>query len=161
MATKKFVPKILNRVTLPFLKMDQNKPIYIKITKPLYMGKQIDPKKEAATMIQGFEYQRGELVEMIAGIVLQNELETVYPNGSYVGKCFEFVLHKSDKPNKNGQLTNLYNISEIGEPNESDFAVETIDTATGEIVEKTPAELVASADAPATKEEVKTAKAKK
>jgi hypothetical protein len=119
---KKFVPRILARVTIPFLKLNQNQPVYITVKKAMFEGKKIDDKKEPATILEGHEWQRNELIQMIAGAVLKNELDAAYPNDGYVGKCFEIVMHKAPKKNSpDGVMINLYNITEIGEPDSSDF----------------------------------------
>jgi hypothetical protein len=136
-----FKPKVLKRVTIPFQKIEQNKPYYFRLESELYEGTSNDTTKKAPTLLRVFNFERQEVMQVIAGAVLVRALTESYPNGGYVGKCFEVVMHKAAKPSAKGQPLNLYNLTEIAEPSPEDF---TPTNESAPVSESAPAAMVAA-----------------
>jgi len=124
-------------LTRPVLKMEQDKPRYIKIEKAMFIGKDIkarnaDPdekKKEPATIIDAINLETGEPVQIVANAVLKSVLTEEYPNDGYVGKCFA-ITKMGRQP---GKQYNPFHIEEIEDPNEAKETVtaESLHTAAG------------------------------
>jgi hypothetical protein len=113
----KFVPKIIKQVTLPLIKPQIDEPVYIKVTKPMYVGKDVSArektpgakKKEPATLIDCINIETGEEAQLIVPSVLKGIFEDEYPNGSYVGKGFQIVK----KPKREGKDYFPFLVAEI------------------------------------------------
>lgn len=112
--------KTLKRVTLPLLKQEDEKEYYVKFTSKFYLGKDIDGnsagdnqegKKNPPHLAQIINLETGREMELIANAVLKKNIEEVYPDDSYVGKCFEIVRHNIQGKNYKG-----YDIAEIADP---------------------------------------------
>ncbi len=113
-------------LTRPVLKLEQDKPRYIKVEKAMFIGKDIkarnaDPdekKKEPATIIDAINLETREPVQIVANAVLKSVLNEEYPNDGYVGKCFA-ITKMGRQP---GKQYNPFHIEEIEDPNEADKA---------------------------------------
>lgn len=111
--SKKFVFKKIKSVTLPVLKLTEAQPRYVKIMQAMYEGRKMDDKKEPATLAECVDLETGENGLIIFATVLRTELNAAYPDGSYVGKCFEFV---NEGKKKADQKYNNYRVTQIEEP---------------------------------------------
>jgi hypothetical protein len=112
-----FTPKRKKLLTRPVLKLEQDKPVYVKIEIPMFIGKVIKKKdeeddKEPATIINCIDLTSGEPVQIVANAVLKSVLREEYPEESYVGKCFS-VTKQSRQP---GKRYNPFHIEEIEDP---------------------------------------------
>lgn len=106
--------KKIKNVTLPLKKMAENVPVYVKITSAMFSGKQIDDKKEAATLVNVVDLETGEECQIIVATVLKGILNDEYPNDSYVGKGFELIMHKVyDKTDPNKLKYNKFTVAEV------------------------------------------------
>ena len=101
--------KTKKHVTLPLLKMENNKPIYIQFTEAIFVGKVVDDKKEPPKMANVINLETGEECQIILGTVLESNLRETYPDDSYVGKQFELVKSAPEGARK----YSLFNITEI------------------------------------------------
>jgi hypothetical protein len=110
----------LKVVTLPLFKLADNKAMYLKILGPFTIGKQIDDKKEAATLAHVINLETGEEGQIIVGAVLKSTLHEAYAGDSYVGKCFEIVKSKDGDKKYNN-----YTVNEVSEPEDDEEAAET------------------------------------
>ncbi len=119
----KFEPKIIRRVTLPTLKLVPDVPVYVKIldkifeAKPqkLKEGEKEKDQKKPPMLFNVANLETGEAMQLVAGVVVQNEIVDNYPKDSYVGKCFMIVKgKKKDLAGGRGYFT--YEIAEIEEP---------------------------------------------
>ena len=124
-AAAKFKARVIKRITTPFLKLAPNRPYYLKFLKPLFEGKVIEGQanKNPPVMCEVMNFETGEIMEMIAGAVLVKELAAQYEGNNYVGKTFEITTHKSLRAKEGQSPYNLYNISEIAEPEGDDLAM--------------------------------------
>jgi hypothetical protein len=116
--------KKLKSVTLPLLKQEDEKEYYVKITSKFYKGKDINgnttadttdtgkadsvKKKEPPYLCRIVNLETGEEMELIANSVMKSNLEEIYPDSGYVGKCFEVVRY-----NIQGKQYKGYHITEI------------------------------------------------
>jgi hypothetical protein len=106
-------------VTLPVLKLVDETPVYVKITGPMFEGKEQKPQMgpdgkpkaqmEPATLVPVVSVETGEVGQIIAGAVLEGILNDSYPEDAYVGKAFEIVKHAK----KDGKRYNTYSVFEI------------------------------------------------
>ena len=107
MTTKaKFDPakvKIVKNVTLPTLKKEDDVPMYITITSPIVLGKQMpDEKQKDGSMktpdrchlSECINLETGEEMQVIHNAVMRSNLEESYKDASYVGKSFKIVQMK-------------------------------------------------------------------
>jgi hypothetical protein len=114
----------VKHITMPLKKVVANVPMYLKFLKPIYQStKELtnSPIKNAPMMSQVLDFTTGEICEIILATVLLKELTQAFEGDSYVGKCFEIVMHKSGRKTAAGQEYNLFNITEIGEPEGEDL----------------------------------------
>lgn len=102
----------IRSVTLPVLKLAEGVERFFKFVTPMYVGKQIDDKKEPATLAQVIDLETGEEGLIIIGAVLRKELEEAYPNDAYRGKCFAIA----NNGKRGDKKYNSYSVSEIAEP---------------------------------------------
>ena len=115
-----FAPKIIRRVTMPSLKLMPEVPVYVKITDPLFQGREIKGKegeeqKAPPKILNVINLETGEAMQLVAGTVVVSELTENYPNDAYVNKCFMITKGKKrEQAGGRGYFT--YEISEIEEP---------------------------------------------
>jgi len=117
MATSKFDPKavkVVKAVTRPTLTLVQGVPVYVKILKPIYVGKEIkgteknaDAKPADIADIVNLETDKEQ--QLVVGAVVKSNFEEAYPKDAYVGKSF--MITKLEK--KEGKRYFNYEISEI------------------------------------------------
>lgn len=92
-----FVPKVKQKLTFAQLKLVENVPCYIKITKAIYEGKELkttgEAKQKPANLMHVTDLSTGE-EDMIIVVpsVLQSTLEESYEKETYVGKGFAVVM---------------------------------------------------------------------
>jgi|WetSurMetagenome_2_1015567.scaffolds.fasta_scaffold01855_5 hypothetical protein len=109
-APSTFVPKVLKNVTLPFLKLEEDQPIYVKIISKMrtQTAKMTDSPKvskkgekdmEPATVVDVVNMKTGEEANMIVNAVLKGNWEEQYPNDSYVDKGFS-ITKLAKRPGK-------------------------------------------------------------
>lgn len=106
--------KVAKVVTVPLLKFVIDQPIYVKITGPIFLGKETkaasDSKKmEPAHLCNVINLETGEEQQIIVAKVLHSVLDEEYPEQSYIGKCFE--LTKGAKGS--GKSYNPYSVVEL------------------------------------------------
>ena len=117
MTTSKFDPKnvkVVKAVTRPTLTLEQNTPVYVRILKGIYVGKEIkgsEKKADAkpADIADIINLETGKEQQLVVGAVVKSNFEECYPKESYVGKSF--MITKLDK--KEGKRYFNYEISEI------------------------------------------------
>lgn len=124
-AAPAFAFKVKKHVTLPLLKIQPEKPLYVTIVEPIFKAKpQAGSRAEAAAnkpegegaakkkqppeLAHCIDLTTGEHCQIIIGTVLGAELRETYPDNSYVGKSFEIVQHKVQ-----GKDYATYSITEI------------------------------------------------
>ncbi len=112
-----FVPKTKRVVTLPLLKMATDKPVYVKITKAMYIGKEMkqkaeDKKKEPATLVDVVDLTTGEPAQLIVSAVVKSVLNEEYTGDSYVGLCFSITR----QARKEGKSYDPFRVVEIEDP---------------------------------------------
>lgn len=106
--------KKVRNVTLPLLKMVENHAVYIKSMGVMFVGKQIDDKKEPATLMNVVNLETGEEMQIIVPTVLKGILSEEYPDDGYVGKSFEIILHKHmDKTDPSKLKYNKFTVAEV------------------------------------------------
>jgi len=116
---KEFKPVIKRHVTMPTLKLQPDVPAYVKIMDKIFEGKTQKPKegenaKKPPMIFNVTNLETGEVMQMVAGTVVQREIQDNYPKDSYVGKCFMIVKGKKKGTGDRGYFT--YEIAEIEEP---------------------------------------------
>lgn len=117
MATSKFDAskvKVVKAVTRPTLTLEQNVPVYVRILKEIYVGKEIkgsEKKADAkpADIADIMNLETGKEQQLVIGAVVKSNFEESYPKAGYVGKAF--MITKLDK--KEGKRYFNYEISEI------------------------------------------------
>jgi hypothetical protein len=114
-----FVPVIVKHVTMPTLKLMPDVPVYVKITEAIFEGKTQPPKdgetaKKPPMIFNVINLETGEVCQMVAGTVVQREIQDNYPKDAYVEKCFMIVKGKKKGSGDRGYFT--YEIAEIEEP---------------------------------------------
>lgn len=124
-----FTPKVVKHVTLPTLKLVEGTPVYVKILDPIFKGSSQPPKDPKETPKKpplifnvqnlvvnkagdGLEY--GDLMQMVAGKVVEREILDNYPSDKYVNKCFMIEKGKKKGTGDRGYFT--YSIAEIVDP---------------------------------------------
>ena len=114
-----FKPVIVKHVTMPTLKLMPDVAVYVKITEKIFEGK-TQPVKEGETakkapwIFNVINIESGEVCQMVAGTVVQREIQDNYPDDAYVDKCFMIVKGKKKGSGDRGYFT--YEIAEIEEP---------------------------------------------
>lgn len=106
-------------ITVPILKLVEDKTIYVRITGPMFLGKEEKPKadgekpKERAMLLpcQNLQENNAEC-QVIASSVIKGNLIEHYPDGSYAGKCFAFTKRGRNP----GKQYNMVDIEEIEDP---------------------------------------------
>ena len=97
-------------VAVPLFKLIANEPRFFLSEGKLFTGKQIDDKKEAATLMPVTDLETGEMGQIIVGKVLAELLAEQYPDDAYIGKRFELTLRK--KADKKYNTYDLFEVSE-------------------------------------------------
>jgi hypothetical protein len=118
-ASTGFKFKVKKHVTLPLLKQEDGKPIYIKTTGAIFQAKELEgqrARKNAEGQVQQPPHlmhvtnlETGEEMQIIANEVLKSTLEDAYPNESYVGKSFAVER----KPIQKGKKYATFTVTEI------------------------------------------------
>ena len=97
-------------IAMPLFKLAADQARYFLADGPMFLGKQIDDKKEAATLMPVTDLETGEQGQIIIGLVLKELLNEQYPDNGYVGNRFEICLRKrADKK------YNTYDLFEVGD----------------------------------------------
>ena len=103
-------------VTLPVLKVEVERTVYVKVTGPMELGKVNTNKKDEdgkpqkpATIMPIVNVETGEAALIIVGTALGGQLNDTYPGNGYVGKAFEITKHA--KPA--GKRYHTYSLYEI------------------------------------------------
>ena len=117
MATSKFDPKnvkVLNAVTRPTLSLVEGVPVYVKILKPIYVGKEIKGSEKKADskpadIADIVNLETNKEMQLVIGAIVKSNIEESYPDAGYVGKGF--MITKGQK--KEGKRYFNYEISEI------------------------------------------------
>ena len=117
MADSKFDPKnvkVVKAVTRPTLSLTPHTPVYVRILKEIYVGKEIkgtekDADTKPADIADIINLETGKEQQLVIGAVVKANFEEAYPKASYVGKSF--MITKLDK--KEGKRYFNYEISEI------------------------------------------------
>jgi len=114
-----FKPVIVKHVTMPTLKLMPDVPVYVKITEKIFEGKTQPAKKgetekKAPWIFNVINLETGEVCQMVAGTVVQREIQDNYPKDAYVDKCFMIIKGKKKGSGDRGYFT--YEIAEIEEP---------------------------------------------
>ena len=81
-------------IAMPLFKLVADVPRFFLADGAMFIGKQIDDKKEAATLMAVTDLETGEQGQIIIGQVLKELLIEQYPENGYVGKHFELCLRK-------------------------------------------------------------------
>ena len=106
--------EVVSHVTLPLLKIEDDKQYAVTIETPFKKGeaaparkvKQTNPEtgeieevmtkpQEPPVLCQVTNLFTGERAQMIAGAVFHSEITKQYPDDSYVGKSFQFTVQKA------------------------------------------------------------------
>lgn len=123
MATTPLRFKVKSDVTLPLLKIVQDRDYFVTFNGAMSLGKKMAvkktvdektgeivdaPQREAATIAPVTNLETGEHAQIICGTVFRKELADAYPENGYVGKSFKFRIAKVS-----GKNYNIVQISEI------------------------------------------------
>lgn len=108
--------KVKRVVTLPLLKHVDGQVVHVQIASEIYVGKQIPAEKgstkaaeKPADLCDVVELNTARKMQYIVSAVVKSNLETTYPDGGYVGKCF--AIFKGEK--REGKRYREYEIVEI------------------------------------------------
>jgi len=94
---------VKKKLTYKLFKLAEDLPAVIKITCPMWTGKEIPASAgksamEPARLVRVVVIETGEECEMIVNAVLEGILTEAYPNDSYVDLFFQITKHpKGDK----------------------------------------------------------------
>ena len=116
---------VIKHVTMPTLKLMPDVPVFVKILEKIFEGKTQpakgdDPVKKAPWIFNVINLETGENCQMVAGTVVQREIQDTYPEHAYVEKCFVITKGKKKGSGDRGYFT--YSIAEIAEPEEKESA---------------------------------------
>jgi hypothetical protein len=98
-ATPSKVPFTVGRkLTIPPLKFEIDKPVYVLVTGPMHVGRKLKgsgqkSKMEPATLCNVVDMQTGEQFQLICATMIRGIFEDNYPNHSYVGNAFQIIKH--------------------------------------------------------------------
>lgn len=110
-------------LTIPVLKLVVGEPRYVKVTGPMFIGKEIksrnaavgEKKRDPATLIDAVNLEDGSECRVICSAVVKGVFEDNYPDNGYVGKCFSLLkLERAAGKDYNG-----FKVVEIEDPSES------------------------------------------
>lgn len=118
-----FKPVIVKRVTMPTLKLVPGTPVYVKITDPIFLGKErkdakAEKDQKPPKILNVINLETGEAMQLVGGAVVVSEITDSYPDNGYVNKCFMIVKGKK-KEGGGGRGYFTYEIAEIEEPKEA------------------------------------------
>lgn len=122
---KKFVAKRIASVTVELLKIKTGVEYYVKFTGPIHLGAEmppdvkVDPKtgevtkeeRKPANVAYVIDLETNQPRQIVVSAVMHSELDRSFPNDSYVGLCFAFMIRKIEGKNYNGVT-----IDQIEEP---------------------------------------------
>lgn len=97
-------------IAMPLFKLAADQPRFFLADGPMFLGKQIDDKKEAATLMPVTDLETGEQGQIIIGLVLKELLHEQYPANHYVGKRFEICVRK--RADKKYNTYDLFEVSD-------------------------------------------------
>ncbi len=97
--------KVKKNLTPPLFKFIEDETRYLKVTSPIYIGKDQEvkageKKKEPAHLMDVINLETGEPGVVIVAAVVLSVLNESFPNNSYVEKEFA-ITKKSKAPGKN------------------------------------------------------------
>ena len=106
--------KVVKAVTRPTLSLVPHVPVYVKILKPIYVGKEIKgtedkPQEKPADIADVINLMTGKEQQLVVAAIVKSNLDESYPDATYVKKSF--AITKLDK--KEGKRYFNYEISEI------------------------------------------------
>ena len=107
-AHSNFKVKRTKSVAVPLFKLSPNVKRYFLFDGPMFVGKKIDDKKEAAILLPVTDLETGEQGQIIVGKVLRSLIEEEYPDKAYVGKKFETCLRR--RADKSYNTYDLYEV---------------------------------------------------
>lgn len=81
-------------VTLPIRKLAINEAAYLRITDPIFTGKQLADQKEPASLANCIDLETGEQCQIVVPQVLHGILDDNYADNSYVGVNFQVIKGK-------------------------------------------------------------------
>ncbi len=110
----KFNFKVVKNVTVPLLKLVEEKAEYVQLTGAMFQGKEVKgtgdkAKMEPAILCHCINLTTGEVAQIIVNAVVKENLKEAYPDDSYVGKSFEIIKHAK----REGKRYNDFSITEI------------------------------------------------
>lgn len=108
LAATQFKVTRLKAVAVPLFKLFANQKRYFLFDGVMFLGKKIDDKKDAATLLPVTDLETGEQGQIIVGAVLKSLIEETYEGNSYVGKKFETCLRR--RADKEYNTYDLYEI---------------------------------------------------
>lgn len=89
--------KVAKRITLPLIKPQLEKPVFVLINEAVFVGKKIEQgtskDMEAAHIANVTDIETGEQAQIIVPSVLLGIFKDEYPDNSYVGKAFQLTKH--------------------------------------------------------------------
>lgn len=101
-------------VIRPLLKLEIDKPAFVKIDGTIFTGKAVpatDGKKamEPARIVNVVDLSTGEECQMILNAVLESTLTETYPNDTYDGRSFEITK----LPKRSGKQYHDFRLYEV------------------------------------------------
>jgi hypothetical protein len=114
-----FNPTVKKIITLPILKLENGKTIYVRFLVPIIVG--MTPQKRAGAIKEPAAPLFGDVVVLDSGITarlpihpkLNAILKTTYPNDAYVDKCFAITKQIREA----GRQFTPFHVAEIDDPN--------------------------------------------
>jgi hypothetical protein len=97
---KPFAFKVKTRISENQIKLKVGEPVYVKFDSKFYKGKQLEDKKEPATLAQVTDLETGENAIIVVPVVVQSSIEEKYSDGAYVGLCFSIEKLEKANPDK-------------------------------------------------------------
>lgn len=113
-----FKAKAIRRVTRPVLKLEEDKPVFVRAMSALYEGREIKPapgneaQMKPATLLDVVNLETGEEAQIVTGAVLASNLREGYPGDAYKGKCFQITK----LPKQKGKRYFGFDLIEIEDP---------------------------------------------
>jgi len=106
--------RVAKHVTLPLIKLEEETPVYVKITAPMFLGKEVKgtgdkAKMEPATLAHVVNLETGEPAQIIVNAVVVANLNECYPGDTYVNKSFQLIKHAK----RDGKRYHDFSILEI------------------------------------------------
>lgn len=109
--------KRIKSVTASVLRLKPGQPRFFFFGSPMFLGKKIDDKMEAATLVRAADLETGEDGLLILSTVMRKEMTETYPKNAYVGKCFEICITRAADKSA-GVKYNHVSISEVAPPDD-------------------------------------------